>query len=65
MSKFQRLVIRALLILIRQTYGPVHPKDSSFEERMALMDAKWAKDWPLIQAFEADAEQALNEETET
>lgn len=57
MSPFQRLVIRALLILIRETYC----SDMTLDERRA----DWQENtWPKIQQFEKDAAAALEEEPE-
>lgn len=60
MSRFQTLVIRALLILIRLQYSKA-PKDASIDERLAIMEAEWNERWLGIQGFERDAEAALED----
>lgn len=60
MTTFERLVIRALLILIKDKYVPGTTPDMGVTEYLKISGSRWATEtYPKIVAWETDAADAL------
>lgn len=60
MTMFERLVIRALLILIRTQYTPGTTNETSAADYLRIKNEQWAEDYKTIKAWEADADALLS-----